>query len=191
MTANEHEGPRTIGLSAVATELARLERMTAAELCARYIEDFGKPPRTRHRLWLLRAVAFRAQERRLGGLSGAARRRLDELMAEIEIPAAPATARVPRIAPIANRDPAARVASPAVPATRPRSKTPTSGRAEPLLRPGTVITKTWHDRELRLVVREDGTFELDGVAQRSLSAAAKAVTGQHWNGRLFWLGRGR
>jgi Protein of unknown function (DUF2924) len=191
MTTNEREGPTTVGLSEIATELARLERMTAAELCARYIEDFGKPPRTRHRLWLLRAVAFRAQERRLGGLSGAARRRLDELMAEIEIPAAPAGARVPRFAPLANKEPAARTASPAISETRPRSNTSTSGRAEPSLRPGTVITKTWHGRELRLVVQDDGTFELDGVVHRSLTAAAKAATGQHWNGRLFWLGRGR
>lgn len=50
---------------------------------------------------------------------------------------------------------------------------------------GTVITRTWRGRDLRLVVLEDG-FELDGVRYGSLSEAARAVTGAHWNGKLFW-----
>ena len=57
---------------------------------------------------------------------------------------------------------------------------------------GTVITRRWRGRDLELRVLEDG-FELEGVVQKTLSAAAKAVTGAHWNGRLFWglVGRKR
>ena len=32
----------------------------------------------------------------------------------------------------------------------------------------------------------EGGWEHEGVVYRSLSAVAKAVTGSHWNGRLFW-----
>ena len=50
---------------------------------------------------------------------------------------------------------------------------------------GTVISRTWKGREIRAVVVEGG-FEYDGVVYKSLSAVAKAVTGSHWNGRLFF-----
>jgi hypothetical protein len=58
--------------------------------------------------------------------------------------------------------------------------------------PGTVITRRWRGRDLELHVLDDG-FEIDGVVHRTLSAAAKAVTGAHWNGKLFWglVGRKR
>ena len=59
-------------------------------------------------------------------------------------------------------------------------------RANPNLPPaGTLITRTYRGRELRLLVLDDG-FELEGVHYRSLSEAARAVTGSRWNGRLFW-----
>ena len=51
--------------------------------------------------------------------------------------------------------------------------------------PGTVITRIYRGRDLQLHVLDDG-FELDGVHYRSLSEAARAVTGSKWNGRLFW-----
>src|SRR5262245_56941937 len=51
--------------------------------------------------------------------------------------------------------------------------------------PGTVITRRWRGRDLELCVLDAG-FELDGVVHRTLSAAAKSVTGAHWSGHLFW-----
>jgi hypothetical protein len=51
--------------------------------------------------------------------------------------------------------------------------------------PGTTLVRNWRGKNLELRVLEDG-FELDGVVHRTLSAAAKAVTGAHWNGKLFW-----
>jgi hypothetical protein len=187
---DEHVIPPPSKLGDIGVELVRLERMTAAELTALYNVEFGRSPRSRHRLWLLRALAFRIQERRLGGLSGAARKRLGELMAEIDIPSAGLTS-APRM-PIRSKSVS----------DRQRPNTETSNRASSPsghgagidrhpLHPGTVITKVWRDRDLRLIVRDDLTFELDGVVHRSLSAAAKAVTGQHWNGWVFWFGRGR
>ena len=51
--------------------------------------------------------------------------------------------------------------------------------------PGSVITKTYKDQELRLLVLDDG-FELDGQRFGSLSEAARHVTGSRWNGWLLW-----
>ncbi len=64
-------------------------------------------------------------------------------------------------------------------------ETSKSKRDPRLPSPGTVITRTYRGRELRLLVLSDG-FELDGVHYRSLSEAARAATGSRWNGRLFF-----
>ena len=50
---------------------------------------------------------------------------------------------------------------------------------------GTTIVRRWHGKDLHIHV-VDGGYEYDDVVYRSLSAAALAVTGAHWNGRLFW-----
>jgi hypothetical protein len=98
---------------------------------------------------LFRRLAFKIQEQRMGGLSGTARKRLDELASTIElIPPAPAK----------------------------------NGLA-----PGTVITREWRGTTVRVVVMDDGRFDYAGVAYRSLSAIANAVTGSRWNGRA-WFG---
>lgn len=174
---------KTSPLRSIEAEITSLEAMTAAELCARYADEFGKVPRSRNRLWLLRTLAYRVQENRLGGMSMVARRRLEALMAQVELPGEPAHRSSPPSEP--QRSNYARAAGPL---DRPSGLNAADGQRR--LRTGAVITKTWHGRELRLTVRDDG-FELDGKVHRSLSAAAKAVTGAHWNGRLFWFGRPR
>ena len=53
------------------------------------------------------------------------------------------------------------------------------------LMPGTVLTRPYKDRTVRVLVLDNG-FEYEGKVYRSLSAIAKAVTGSHWNGHLFF-----
>ena len=50
---------------------------------------------------------------------------------------------------------------------------------------GTVLTRIYKGTEIRVVTLDDG-FEYDGRVYGSLTAVAKAVTVQHWNGRLFF-----
>jgi hypothetical protein len=50
--------------------------------------------------------------------------------------------------------------------------------------PGTVLTREYRGREIRVTVLDRG-FEHEGAVHRSLSAVAKAVTGAHWNGYHF------
>ena len=61
------------------TALARLERVSRDHLTELWAEYFGAapPPRTSRAL-LVRAVAYKMQERELGGLSAATRRLLSE-----------------------------------------------------------------------------------------------------------------
>jgi len=50
---------------------------------------------------------------------------------------------------------------------------------------GTVLTRKYRGRQVEAKVLANG-FEYEGQVYRSLSAVAKAVTGSHWNGHLFF-----
>ena len=132
-------------------------------LAARYEEVWGKPPRSKNRHYLWKRIAWKLQEQRYGGLSKVAQSRLEELIAEIDIP-------------IEER---ARSVSGAP--TRPRVA------IDPV--PGTTLVRMYRSAEVRVKVFEDG-FEWEGRQYRSLSAVAKEVTGSHLNGvRFFHLDR--
>ena len=44
----------------------------------------------------------------------------------------------------------------------------------------------WKGERYETTVRDDGRYEYNGEIYSSLSAVAKAITGTHWNGRLFF-----
>ncbi len=145
-------------MNTIAQQVNELQRLPAAELAERYAELFGKPPRVRNKAFLQRQVAWKLQERALGGLSTHARARLDELISKLDVRLAPPE---PRARPAALRD-------------APRG---------PLA--GTTLVREWRGQQIRVEVREDG-FEWRGTMFRSLSGVARAITGTNWNGRLFF-----
>lgn len=51
---------------------------------------------------------------------------------------------------------------------------------------GTRYVREWHGKTYEVIFREDGKYELEGAFYSSLSAAAFAITGTHWNGKLFF-----
>ncbi len=154
-----HGTPATHQTSpSVLEEIAEIRGLQVPELVNRYETAFGKPPRSKHREWLWRQVAWKIQERRFGGLSVVAKKRLDELIAELDLPLSP------------EREVRGRITS--------------SGRSIEPVR-GTTLTRIWKGREIQVTAVEGG-WDLNGVVHRSLSAAAKALTGSHWNGRLFF-----
>lgn len=55
---------------------------------------------------------------------------------------------------------------------------------------GTVFVREWHGQRHEVTV-VDGGFDHQGKVYRSLTAVAKAITGQHWNGPLFFGIRSR
>ena len=54
------------------------------------------------------------------------------------------------------------------------------------LLPGTSLIREWDRQEYRVTVLPDGSYELNGQRYRSLSAAARAITGTHWSGPAFF-----
>ena len=50
---------------------------------------------------------------------------------------------------------------------------------------GAILTREYKGQMISVTVLDDG-FECDGVAYRSLSAVARAVTKSHWNGFGFF-----
>ena len=146
-------------MKSISQEIAELREMNAPKLVERYRELHGREPRVKNRTWLWKRCAWKVQEQRLGGLSTVAKRRLEELIAEIDLPIGE------------------------------RQQTVTGALSSPTRAPqhqvGTVFSRTWKGREVRTVAVEGG-YEYDGAVYRSLSAVAKAITGSHWNGRLFF-----
>ncbi len=152
--------------TSVVREINRLRQMTVAELQAEWFRQYGEPTRSRNRTYLWKRLAWRIQEMQHGGLSDRARSRIEELAPDGFV-----RARTPDAA--TTKPHAARECEP-------------EPRRDPRVPPaGSVITRSYRGRELRLVVRDDG-FELDGQAFGSLSEAARHVTGSRWNGPLFW-----
>ena len=145
-------------MKSLVDEVAELRVMPVAKLTKRYVEVFGREPRIKHRAYLWKRVAWRLQEQRLGGLSEVAKARLEELIAEIDLP------------------------------LEDKARTVTgklrSGRRAGL-KIGSTLTREWRGQEVRVTV-VDGGFECGGVVYKSLSAVAAAMTGSHWNGRLFF-----
>ena len=68
-----------------------------------------------------------------------------------------------------------------------RRRVPSKPRrpADPALPPGALLTRVYKGRTIQVQVLADG-FECGGQVHRSLSAAAQAITGARWNGRLFF-----
>jgi hypothetical protein len=148
--------------------ISELESMTARELRERYAEVFGEPSRSGNRRWLVRRIAWRLQALAEGGLSERARRRAEELARDEDLRARP-----PR-----DRGPALGVNLATVSGRLVR-------RDARLPIPGTVLTRDFKGQRYRVLVLNDG-FEYDGEVYRSLSAAAHAISGSHWNGYLFF-----
>ena len=57
---------------------------------------------------------------------------------------------------------------------------------EVYLMPGTVLLRDWGEVTHRLEVTPDGLYRLDGKDFKSLSAAARFITGTQWSGPAFF-----
>jgi hypothetical protein len=152
----------------VAAELAALHRMTVGELREKYVAAFSEETRSWNKDFLRKRIAWRIQELAEGGLSERARRRAEELARDADL----------RLRPPLQEKPGKTIVR----------RLKTAHRAEvPIV--GTVLTREYRGTTIRVTVLENG-FEHEGRVYRSLTAAAKAVTGSHWNGHHFFGLRG-
>ncbi len=150
-------------------ELHRIQRLSLGELQAEWSRLYGgEPCRSRNRTYLVKRLCWRVQELALGGLSDRARARIDDLAPDSF-----------------TRSKTPRHALDAAVTTNESSSACVPKRDSRLPTPGTVLTRQYHGREIRVLTLENG-FEWDGRHFHSLSALARAVTGARWNGWLFF-----
>ena len=147
-------------------EAASLKAMTATELRGRYAEVFGEPARTGHKVWLIKRIVWRLQALAEGDLSDRARRRAAELANDADLRLYP-----PRSAQVVSSN---KASTPNV--QQPDHRLPPAGRT---------LSRSYKGRVLHVRILPKG-FEFEGVVYQSLSAVAKAITGSHTNGYLFF-----
>ena len=66
-----------------------------------------------------------------------------------------------------------------------RQSTARKGKARTVA-PGTVLVRHWRGERHEVTACRDGTFEYRGRRHKTLTAAAKAITGQHLSGPKFF-----
>lgn len=148
------------------TQIAALEAMAAKQLRDRYLEVFGEPSRSGNVAFLRKRIAWRIQSLAEGTLSERARKRAAEIVREADI-----RVRTPR--PASTSDGATTVTV----------RSNTRGHHGPTV--GTILTRQYRGKLVQVTVLPNG-FDYDGQVYRSLSAVAKAITGSHWSGNLFF-----
>ncbi|HEV3448497.1 MAG TPA: DUF2924 domain-containing protein [Gemmataceae bacterium] len=155
---------------AIAKEVAALPRLSFAQLRARYAQLFHEPTRVGNRSWLVRRIAWRLQALAEGDLSDRARHYAEQIVNDADLRLLP-----PKAADLTQ--PAAVKAVPKpVHAPQPNSRLPP---------PGSLITRLYKGQTLQVEVLPAG-FAYQGTVYASLSAVAKAITGSHCSGFLFF-----
>jgi len=152
----------------ILNEVALLQRLSIAQLRQRFAELFGEATAASNRTWLLKRLAWRLQALAEGDLSERARQRAQELARDADLRLNP-----PRPQTCMPAEPHALVA-------------PTPSAADPRLPPpGTILIRPYKGQLVQVQVLTEG-FAYAGRVYPSLSAVAKAVTGSHCNGFLFF-----
>jgi hypothetical protein len=158
----------------IVKEVAALQRMAVQQLRGRYAEVFGETTNAKNKAWLVKRVAWRLQALAEGDLPERARKRAAVLANDADLRLNPP--RTPAPAPAAE--------------DRTQTRTLRFQADDRLPPPGTVLTRKYKGETLQVMVLADG-FEYAGQVFASLSAVAKAITGSHCNGYLFFrLGQG-
>ena len=147
-------------------DLAALGRLSVTQLQARHAELFGEATTARHKTWLIRRLAWRLQALAEGDLSERARHRAAELARDADLRLQP-----PKPTAATHHD------------GQPPVRRGSANRRLPP--PGTILTRSYKGQTLQVQVLEQG-FAFNGRVYRSLSAVAKAITGAHYNGYLFF-----
>lgn len=152
----------------VGREISALKRMTIRELRNKYDEVFGENTNARNKLWLVKRIAWRIQANAQGTLSERAVARAAELANDADLRLSP-----PKIRPVKE----------SVDCTKTIAVRFQCDDRLPM--PGTILTRQYKQETVQVKVLPRG-FEFEGEVYKSLSAVAKAITGQHCNGFHFF-----
>jgi hypothetical protein len=151
----------------IVNEVAALQRLSVGQLRQRFAELFGETTKASNRTWLVKRILWRLQALAEGDLSERARRRAAELARDADLRLNPPQSKT----------------TPTTPPPEPiRVPAPVDQRLPP---PGTILTRPYKGQLVQVQVLTEG-FAYGGRVYASLSAVAKAITGSHTNGYLFF-----
>jgi Protein of unknown function (DUF2924) len=151
----------------IVNEVATLQRLSIGQLRQRFAELFGETTQASNRTWLVKRIVWRMQALAEGDLSERARRRAVELARDADLRLNPPQNKAHTTTPPPQDVP--------IPA-------PVDHRLPP---PGAILTRPYKGQLVQVQVLTDG-FAYAGRVYASLSAVAKAITGSHTNGFLFF-----
>ena len=144
--------------TAILSEILALKNATLGETRAKYTELYGgKEPPNISKLEIWKKIAYKIQEREYGGLSEEAEDVKNQLIKKHD--------------PINNKT------------VRSTDWNPHRDKRLPI--PGTIITKTYKGTAFQVQGLERG-FECNGHVYKTLGSVARAITGAHWSGYLFF-----
>ena len=147
----------------ILNQILALKEMKSEELLRKYLEIFDdQRPKINNAEYLRKKISYRIQEIAHGGLSEDAKTRLEQLITVYD--------------PINNR---------LLRKTTGKESGVKIKRDRRLPIPGSIITKIYKGVEIKIKVLEKG-FEYDGKTYRTLSQVANVLSGNHWNGYLFF-----
>ena len=151
----------------IVNEVAALQRLSIRQLRQRFADLFSEATAASNRTWLIKRIAWRMQALAEGDLSQRARQRAAELARDADLrlnpPQPKATTTTPLPEPV-------------------RVPAPIDPRLPP---PGTILIRPYKGQLVQVQVLTDGSAYA-GRVYPSLSAVAKAITGSHTNGFLFF-----
>ena len=142
----------------VLKQIADLQNLSYEELRQQWLALYGNEPVASNRPYLIKRLAHRIQENAYGGLSERAHKMMDDILDRHGYDENGGSLRGKRTERKHNAD------APVV---------------------GTRLMREWNGRTCEVVVIHGG-FEYEERRYKSLSAIATAITGTHWNGRLFF-----
>ncbi len=147
----------------------RLLKLSIGELRLEYESVFGEITTSRHARFITKRILWQMQANLYGGLS-------EEALARAKKLADPTQLRMsaPKVKPISDN---------AQTVTRPLPTAITANQNN--LVPGTQLERMYKGQKIIASIMENGV-RWNGELYSSLSAVAKAVTGNHWNGKLFF-----
>jgi hypothetical protein len=147
------------------SQIMELKEKTLSELETKYEDLFPsqKVP-SNNKVFLWRKIAYRLQELESGGISVETQSKIKELIQKYD-PINNLLLRPNNIRPLTN------------------GVAQLKDRRLPI--PGSIITKNYKGKKIEVKVLENG-FEYNGNIYKSLSNVACAITGQHWNGYMFF-----
>ncbi len=158
------EGEQQVN-DALLSRIEECRKLPLQALRTKYEKLFGESPRSGHRDYLFRRIAWRMQANRYGELSDQARQRALAIADDRDL-----------------RLRADSALNTGEPGPRARNHRRTDLRL-PL--PGTVLTRSFKGKTVKVCVLPDG-FRYQDRRFRSLSAVAEHITGTRWNGYAFF-----